>query len=165
MSTEAPLTGIVVTELGSRIGAGVCGSVAQLGATVVVPEAARPDEGKQAHRQQFMAGKWSMTFDRGNSSDTLLLECLVGRSGVLILERYRSERPVLLGRHSDHSRVVCDVTAFGRGNMGFAESPPTPIALPIVEFMSGIYGAAALPSRIACSAPRRRRTAHRYGTL
>jgi crotonobetainyl-CoA:carnitine CoA-transferase CaiB-like acyl-CoA transferase len=167
MSTEAPLTGSVVAELGSRIGAGVCGSVlAQLGATVVVPEAERADEGKQAHRAQFMAGKRSMTYDRGSCSDTLLLERLVDRSDVLILSSDIDRKdPSYWSRYSDHSRVVCDVTAFGRRDSelsgepyteaqvqavsgiidttGFAESPPTPIALPIVEFMTGIYAAAA----------------------
>jgi crotonobetainyl-CoA:carnitine CoA-transferase CaiB-like acyl-CoA transferase len=58
VSTKTPLHDIIVTELGGRIGAGVCGSIlAQLGATVIVPEDGRG--GKAEHRTQLIAGKLS----------------------------------------------------------------------------------------------------------
>src|SRR5262245_4075783 len=51
VTTRSPLHGIIVTELGGRIGAGVCGSIlAQLGATVTSGRSA-PGQSKSSLRR------------------------------------------------------------------------------------------------------------------
>ena len=80
MMPRAPLSGVVVTELGGRIGVGVCGSLlAQLGATVIVPEWSDAHAGKHRHRAQMIAGKKSIGLRRGEASEQALLGRLVER--------------------------------------------------------------------------------------
>jgi crotonobetainyl-CoA:carnitine CoA-transferase CaiB-like acyl-CoA transferase len=163
VTNKTPLHDIIVTELGGRVGAGVCGSIlAQLGATVIVPEDGRG--GKAEHRTQLMAGKLSVRLDAQAASDVELLEGLVARSDVLIVSSDVDQ----LASHArwlvDRKRVVCNVTAFGDSGplsgkpyseaqvqalsgildtTGIASGTPTPIQLPLVEFMTGIYAAVA----------------------
>jgi crotonobetainyl-CoA:carnitine CoA-transferase CaiB-like acyl-CoA transferase len=167
VTTNTPLHDIIVTELGGRIGAGVCGSIlAQLGATVVVPEGGTG--GKAEHRAQLMAGKLSIRLDAQAVSDVKLLDRLVARSDVLIVSSdVDPQLPSYFGWLVDTKRVVCNVTAFGDSGplsgkpyseaqvqalsgildtTGTASAAPTPIQLPLVEFMTGIYAA------IACQA-------------
>jgi len=165
MTKRAALTGIVVAELGDRVGAGVCGSLlAQLGATVVVPEWSDAQLGKHRHRAQMLAGKKSIGLRRGDASDQALLDRLVERSDVLITssDLDPASRPGSWSKAA--TRVECDITAFGEGaalsgepfsdaqvqalsgildTTGMPDGPPTPIRLPIVEFMTGVYAAAA----------------------
>jgi crotonobetainyl-CoA:carnitine CoA-transferase CaiB-like acyl-CoA transferase len=165
VKSPAALDGIVVTELGDRIGAGVCGSIlAQLGATVIVPEWSGSRRGKHRHRAQMLAGKSSVVVSRGDAAGEAFLERLIDRSDVLILSSDfdPAKRPGAWPR--PESRVECDVTAFGEGGpmagkafsdaqiqavsgivdtTGMADGPPTPIRLPIVEFMTGVYAAAS----------------------
>lgn len=165
MTRRAVLNGVVVAELGDRIGAGVCGSLlAQLGATVIVPEWPGTDVGKHRHRSQMIAGKKSIGFTRGNAPDRALLDSLVARSDVLITSSDfdPGSRPGAWPKAA--TRVECDITAFGEGGAlagepfsdaqiqalsgildttGMPDGPPTPIRLPIVEFMTGVYAAAA----------------------
>src|SRR5580698_2716881 len=112
--TRAILEGIVVAELGNRIGAGVCGSLlAQLGATVVVPEWTGSATGKHRHRAQMLAGKKSLVLRRDNAADMVLLERLVARSDVLVLSSdFDATMRAGVWPQAD-SRVECDVTAFG----------------------------------------------------
>jgi crotonobetainyl-CoA:carnitine CoA-transferase CaiB-like acyl-CoA transferase len=164
VSTKTPLHDIIVTELGGRIGAGVCGSIlAQLGATVIVPEDGRG--GKAEHRTQLIAGKLSVRLDARAASDVELLEGLVARSDVLIVSSdVDTQVPSYAHWLVDRKRVVCNVTAFGDSGplfgkpyseaqvqalsgildtTGNAGAAPTPIQLPLVEFMTGIYAAVA----------------------
>ncbi|MDB5592432.1 CoA transferase [Enterovirga sp.] len=160
MTRSLPLAGVVVVEPGARIGAAVCGSLlAHLGATVIVPEGLAADGGgKFRHRDQMIAGKLSVR------ADADMLDRLVARSDIVLLSsdldpgRRPGAWPGAAGR------VECDVTAFGdSGPMaglafsdaqiqalsgiidttGMADGPPAPIRLPIVEFMTGVYAAAA----------------------
>jgi len=86
MSTKAPLQNVIATELGSRISAGVCGTIlAQLGATVVVPEGEHRKGGKRKYRAQFMAGKRSLVLDMREANDVELRKRLIRRSDLLIL--------------------------------------------------------------------------------
>lgn len=164
MKRSAPLDGIVVIELGSRIGAGVCGSLlAQLGATVIVAEQLGSTEGKLRYRAQMLAGKMSVVLNE-TKADAELLNKLVTRCDVLILSSdvYPAGHPGAWPQSA--SRVECDVTAFGdSGPMagknfsdaqiqalsgivdttGMPDAGPTPIRLPVVEFMTGVYAAAA----------------------
>ena len=169
VTTKTPLHDIIVTELGGRIGAGVCGSIlAQLGATVIVPEGLHGEGGKTQHRTQLMAGKLSVFLDARAAVDIELLDRLIACSDVVITS---SDVDAQLASYeqlsADTKRVVCNVTAFGDSGplcgkpysetqiqalsgildtTGLAGSPPTPIRLPLVEFMTGMYAA------IACQA-------------
>jgi crotonobetainyl-CoA:carnitine CoA-transferase CaiB-like acyl-CoA transferase len=164
VTTKAPLHDIIVTELGGRVGAGVCGSIlAQLGATVIVPEGGTGS--KTEHRAQLMAGKLSARLDARIASDVELLDRLVARSDVLIVSSDVDGELASYARWLvDTKRVVCNVTAFGDSGplcgkpyseaqvqalsgildtTGIASAAPTPIQLPLLEFMTGIYAAVA----------------------
>ncbi|HEY0570461.1 MAG TPA: CoA transferase, partial [Enterovirga sp.] len=165
MTRPAALDGVIVAELGERIGAGVCGSLlAQLGATVIVPERPGAAGGKHRHRAQMLAGKLSVVLRPDNAADAALLDRLVARSDILILSSDLDPARRPRAWPESGSRVECDVTAFGdSGPMagkpfsdaqiqalsgildttGMADGPPTPIWLPIVEFMTGVYATAA----------------------
>jgi crotonobetainyl-CoA:carnitine CoA-transferase CaiB-like acyl-CoA transferase len=163
VTTKTPLHDIIVTELGGRIGASVCASIlAQLGATVIVPEGGTG--GKAEHRAQLMAGKLSVRLD-ARASEVELLDRLVARSDVVIMSSDVDTQPPFYDRWlADTQRVVCNVTAFGDSGplsgkpysdaqvqalsgildtTGLPSSAPTPIKLPLVEFMTGIYAAVA----------------------
>jgi crotonobetainyl-CoA:carnitine CoA-transferase CaiB-like acyl-CoA transferase len=164
---DAPtaLDGVIVVELGDRIGAGVCGSLfAQLGATVVVPERPGPSEGKHRFRAQMLAGKMSVAWRPDHADDAALLERLVARSDILILSSDLDPTMRPGTWPGSGSRVECDITAFGNsGQMagtpfsdaqiqalsgildttGMADGPPTAIRLPLIEFMTGVYASAA----------------------
>jgi crotonobetainyl-CoA:carnitine CoA-transferase CaiB-like acyl-CoA transferase len=165
MTGPVALDGVVVAELGARIGAGICGSLlAQLGATVIVPEWPAARDGKHRHRAQMIAGKMSVLLHPDDAADADILRQLVARSDVLILSSDLDpvQRP---GAWPGSAlRIECDVTAFGQGGpmagkplsdaqiqalsgiadtTGMPDGPPVPIRLPIVEFMTGAYAAAA----------------------
>lgn len=162
------LKGIVVAELGARIGAGVCGSLlAQLGGRVIVPEL--PVDfayGKSLHRNQLMPGKLSLVPRQEDRGDRELLRAIVARSDIVIVSS--DVDPAFLGSDvvngRDARQIICDVSAFGDSGplsglpstdveiqalsgildtTGLPDGPPTPIRFPIVEFMTGVYAAAA----------------------
>src|SRR5262249_38120669 len=162
--TNTPLHDIIVTELGGRIGASVCASVlARPGATVIVPEGGTG--GKAEHRAELMAGKLSVRLDAQAASEVELLDRLIARSDVVIMSSdVDTQLPFYDRWLADTQRVVCNVTAFGDSGplsgkpysdaqvqalsgildtTGLASSAPTPIKLPLVEFMTGIYAAVA----------------------
>lgn len=165
MRKHAAIDGVVVLELGERIGAGVCGSLlAQLGGTVIVPEWSDTDVGKHRHRAQMIAGKKSIGLTDGDAGDRALLDRLVARSDVVITssDLDPASRPGAWPNAA--TRVECDVTGLGDGSAkagdplsdaqiqaltgildttGMPDTGPTPIRLPIVEFMTGVYAAAA----------------------
>ena len=165
MTHRAVLGGLVVAELGDRIGAGVCGSLlAQLGAIVIVPEWSNATEGKHRHRAQMVAGKKSIGLRRGDTSDDALLIRLIERSDVLITSSDLDPACRPGSWPKAETRVECDITAFGESGVlagepfsdaqiqalsgiidttGMPDGPPTPIRLPIVEFMTGVYAAGA----------------------
>ena len=162
------LDGVLVVELGQRVGSAVCGSLlAQLGATVVCvehPDGTRADT-KWTDRPQLAAGKLSLVPD-GPSERTLLVE-LLRRCDVIItsadIDRLRLGDDGLPAAPPD--AIVCDVTAFGVGTdpamegcselqiqaltgvldtTGHADGPPSPITIPLIEHVSGTYAAGAV---------------------
>jgi len=165
VTRRAVLGGLVIAELGDRIGAGVCGSLlAQLGATVIVPEWSDARAGKHRHRAQMVAGKKSVDLHRGHASEQALLDRLIERSDVLITSSDLDPASRPGSWPKAETRVECDITAFGEGGAlagkpfsdaqiqalsgildttGMPDDAPTPIRLPIVEFMTGVYAAAA----------------------
>jgi len=160
---ETALAGILVVELGSRIAAGVCGSLlAQLGATVVLVETGQPARpgSKWQDRAQFAAGKLSVLVDP--AKDRTWLENLIGAAGIVITAS--DTDGAAWPRADDARKVVCDITAYGREGgragvpdgefqiqavsgitetTGLSDGPPVPIVIPVVEYMTGIYAAGA----------------------
>lgn len=153
MAEDGALTGTLVMELGSRIAAGVCGSLlSQLGATVVVVEPSQTSTaGKWKHRAQFVAGKLSILDDRDLIGD------FVARCDAVLLSSDVDDAQLA----PPGEAVVCDITAFGSGapetasewqiqalsgiveTTGMADGAPVPVALPIIEFMTGVCAAAS----------------------
>jgi crotonobetainyl-CoA:carnitine CoA-transferase CaiB-like acyl-CoA transferase len=165
LTHRAVLSDVVVAELGDRIGVGVCGSLlAQLGATVIVPEWVDNIAGKHRYRDQMVAGKKSIRLRRDDLSDQPLLDRLVGRSDILITSSDLDPASRPGAWPNPATRVECDITAFGENaalagepfsdaqiqalsgildTTGMPDGPPTPIRLPVVEFMTGVYAAAS----------------------
>lgn len=155
------LDGVLVVEIGARVGASVCGSLlAQLGATVVYvePPAGLAGTHKGARREQFAAGKLSLS---ARADDALLQRTIDASDAVIVSSDVQSDA-VIVG--PDTRRVVCDVTAFGAASdpdaadgeevlvqalsglvdtTGDPAAPPTAMSIPLTEFMTGVYAAAA----------------------
>lgn len=159
---SAALQGLLVVELGSRIGVGACGSLlAQLGAEVVMiePSADRNKVGKYRHRAVFAAGKRSLNRGKG---DTLAALAALADVVLVSSDLDGKSEPVLGAIRA--GAIVCDVTAHGRNAVyerppsewqiqaetaliettGLDDGPPLIIPLPVVELMTGCYAAAAI---------------------
>lgn len=168
MQHESVLGGVTVLELGVRIGASVAGSaLAQLGATVVFVELAAAGglQSKFSCREQFAAGKLSLLPDQGDAADQRLLRGLAASCDVVLLSSDLDPQESRTLRGAAAGAVVCDITAFGAtgplagrpcsdaqvqalsgilGCTGTPASGPTPIPLPLVEHMAGLYAAGAV---------------------
>ncbi len=164
---ETALDGLLVVELGTRIGVGVCGSLlAQLGATVVCVEAeARvPFAGKSRYRPLLAAGKLSLVPDASERRDRDLVARLIAQSGVVLCSSDIDAAAFAAPKGTSDGPVVCDITAYGAtgplagkadtdlqieaasgiiDTTGMADGPPAAIGLPLLEFLTGIYAAAA----------------------
>lgn len=158
---QGALQGLVVTELGGRIGAAVCGALlAQLGATVVLVE--RGPGRERRHRAQLTAGKLSLL---AGPQDAGLLERLLARSDVVLTSSDVDPPSALPPTDVPGGPVLCDVTASGAtGAMaglawselqvqalsglcdttGHTDGPPVPIGLPITDYLAGTYAAGAV---------------------
>lgn len=167
--TAKSLDGILVVELGARIGAGVCGSLlAQLGAETVLVELPPSDDlpSKRDHRTAFAAGKLSFRPDPASEADIDLLRRLVARADVLVISSdLDSPLAEILREGWGDATIVCDITGYGRtgplagqpdtdwqiqalagivDTTGMADGPPVPSPLPVVEYMTGVYAASAV---------------------
>lgn len=163
------LEGVTVLELGVRIGASVAGSMlAQLGATVVFVEGATASGGvatKFSCRPQFAAGKLSLLRESGSETDRRLLAELAAAADVVLLSSDLDPQDIRGCSGAAAGAVVCDITAFGSsgplagrpcsdaqiqalsgilGCTGMPTRAPTPIPLPLVEHMAGLYAAGAV---------------------
>jgi crotonobetainyl-CoA:carnitine CoA-transferase CaiB-like acyl-CoA transferase len=171
--SETALTGTLVTEIGARVGAGVCGSLLrQLGATVVLVEQPAPaagsgDPSSHTLKRQLSANKISFVPQPASGRDAERVQRLLARSDVVLTSSdvddatWRVAAPV--GDEAS-APIVCDITAFGStgplakakysdlqiqafsgivDTTGMPGEPPVPIGVPIVEFMTGTYAAAA----------------------
>lgn len=163
-SSSEWLAGRLVVELGGRIAVGVCGSLlSQAGATVVFVEPREAAKrGKFASRDLWAAGKRSLAIDVQDSADMALLNRLLEQADILVTS---SDWDDVLGEavpaYSSNA-TICDFTAFGddSGERGLAEvdlqalsgvthttgfpgGPPCLLQVPILEYSSGVYGAAA----------------------
>jgi crotonobetainyl-CoA:carnitine CoA-transferase CaiB-like acyl-CoA transferase len=171
-ATGSALSGVVVLEVGGRIGAGVCGSLlAQLGATVILVESGDDRmDGKWRRRAACAAGKVSLKINSSERGDRDLLRKVIERSDVVLLSSDTDNTFAdLIGSATEQNRIVCDVTAYGHDGplagqadsewqiqaltgivetTGSGEGTPTPIPLPIVEYMTGVYAAGAVAAAL-----------------
>jgi crotonobetainyl-CoA:carnitine CoA-transferase CaiB-like acyl-CoA transferase len=160
---EDCLRGVSVVQVGQRVAVAVCGHVLhELGADVVVVDGAvdgvaavtRPGD-----REVFDLGKRRHAPSPTGADEALAH--LARGADVLLLAPDATDASAWDRWVSDH-QVRCDVTAFGIdaiGTMpeltefeiqaisglvettGFPGEPPTPIHIPIVEIMTGLYAA------------------------
>lgn len=160
------LDGYLITEIGGRVAAGVCGSLlAQLGATVVYIDGQASEVGKKdGHRDQFAAGKLSFAPDLKREDDRNLLRQLLSASHAIITSSDVDARAITEVVGNRANRVLCDITAFGRvgplagqpysetlvqalsgiaDTTGMPNGLPVPIAVPVVDYLAGSYAAAA----------------------
>ncbi len=166
---SSPLSGVLVLELGQRVGTSLCGSLlAQLGAEVIFVERAQtstPTETKLQHRSVMVAGKLSLAFDDRQVADRELMAKLARRADVVLLSGdMESPAPEWLPARGTN-QVRCDLTAFGADGpcagqawseqmvqgisgvmhaTGLRDGPPVPIEFPLLEFMAGTNAASAV---------------------
>lgn len=174
-NSESPnaLSDLLVVELGSRIAAGVCGSLlAQLGATVVLVESAGQTwrgsgtDSKWDFRAQFAAGKRSIATPA--DQDDPLLANLLQRADVVIVSSDREPHFQDISQRTRADAVICDITAYASNGAtvdpgiwgdadwqvqaraglvattGAEAGPPLSVPFPILEFLTGAYSAAAV---------------------
>jgi len=168
MADKLPFDGLVVVELGARIGASACGSLlAMAGATVIVAEPAdAPPVGKYKNRAISTAGKRSVVVCPGNSADQALLHHALAAADVVIVS---SDMPDGLAfEPTGPDAIICDVTALAERKphedllcdklvqaltgiasvTGTAEGTPTLSDAAILDLGSGIYAAAAVAAAV-----------------
>jgi len=159
-----PLAGLLVVELGERMGAAVCGSLlAQLGADVAIVERSGvPARDKWASRAANTLGKRSLLVRTGDAGDDAFLDELLRAADIVLMSSDVSPGY----RHKPHpEQIVCDVTAFGASGplagkpysdvlvqavagladtTGDPDAEPSRIGFPFCEVSAGIYAAAAV---------------------
>jgi crotonobetainyl-CoA:carnitine CoA-transferase CaiB-like acyl-CoA transferase len=169
LSGELPFDGLVVVELGARVGASACGSLlAMAGATVIVAEPENPPPvGKYNNRAISVAGKRSIMIRKGAPSDAALLRhALDVADVVLISSDLPSELPT--DWSAGPNSIVCDITALAERQphdellcdklvqaltgiaavTGTAEGTATLSDAAILDLGSGIYAAAAIAAAV-----------------
>ncbi len=162
------LDGVLVVELGGRISVGACGSLlAQAGATVVFvePRIKTRNDGKWAQRALYAAGKESLKIDFSEPEDVAVVQSLLRRAEfVLLSSDWDDPLPSDLQEAWNGAAAVCDFTAFNAGSdernqpftdamiqaisgvadtSGFTDGPPVPLSVPVMEYSTAVYGAAA----------------------
>jgi crotonobetainyl-CoA:carnitine CoA-transferase CaiB-like acyl-CoA transferase len=168
-SGKLPYEGLVVVELGARIGAAACGSLlAMAGATVIAVEPERPAPvGKYKTRSVSVAGKRSIVIRKGDRADEALLRHALDAADIVLLSSdLPSEIPVDWKAGADC--IVCDVTALAERQphdellcdklvqaltgiavvTGTAESTATLSDAAILDLGAGIYAAAAVAAAL-----------------
>lgn len=166
---KLPFEGLVVVELGARVGAAACGSLlAMTGATVIVVEPANlPPVGKYLNRAVAFAGKRSIVVRDGDKSDEVLLRhALAAADVVLISSDLPGELPAdwapgpdtilcditALAERQPHENLLCDKLVQALSGIasvtGTAEGAPTLSDAAILDLGSGIYAAAAIAAAL-----------------
>lgn len=167
------LSGISVVEIGSRISAGLCGSLlADAGASVYFiepPEDQQGSSAKWANRALHAAGKHSVAVD--TEADRDRLTAIIGACDVVLLSSdVDPDWAVEIAKTVAPGKILCDFTAFGHSGplagqafddamvqsicgvahtTGFADGPPVALQVPLLEYSTGTYGAAAIVAALA----------------
>jgi crotonobetainyl-CoA:carnitine CoA-transferase CaiB-like acyl-CoA transferase len=166
---KLPFDGLVVLELGARIGAAACGSLlAMAGATVIVAEPENPPPvGKYNNRTISVAGKRSIMIRKDDTSDAALLRHALDVADVVLVS---SDLPGALPADwtAGADSIVCDITALAERKphdellcdklvqaltgiaavTGTADGTATLSNAAILDLGSGIYAAAAVAAAI-----------------
>lgn len=163
-------------ELGSRLSAGVCGSLlAEAGATVFCvepPPGNRPAGDKWAARDLYAAGKHSLIAEGATVARDERLIRLAERADVVLLSSdIDPAHCAVLAEHSRDAAIVCDFTAFGKEGplsgeafddamvqalagvahtTGRSNGPPVALRVPVIEYSTGAYGAASVAAALIC---------------
>jgi crotonobetainyl-CoA:carnitine CoA-transferase CaiB-like acyl-CoA transferase len=173
MTTDAPLSGILVTELGSRLATSISGNLLmQLGAKVVSVELPGSDDRydfKGAHRPVMMAGKLSFAPRENNAEDEEALAQLINASDLVLTSSDVASPMERRALEWAKDTIVCDITAYGHAGpmagkpasefelqaltgvsdtTGLADGPPTPILLMIISYLTGSYATIAALSAL-----------------
>ncbi len=165
--TKLPFDGLIVLELGQRLGAAACGTLlASAGATVIVAEPGDvAASGKFRNRALAVAGKRSIVIRPGNAKDDALLARAAAAADVIILS---SDIENGLVAEGGPDTIVCDVTALAqpaeRSDLlcdklvqaltgiaavtGTASGAPALSDAAILDLGSGIYAAAAVAAAL-----------------
>jgi crotonobetainyl-CoA:carnitine CoA-transferase CaiB-like acyl-CoA transferase len=166
---DLPFEGLIVVELGARIGAAACGSLlAMAGATVIAVEPENPAQvGKYKTRSISLAGKRSIVIRKNDKTDQALLRHALDAADVVLLSSdLLSELPA--GWKAGEDCIVCDITALAERQpheelvcdklvqaltgiaavTGTAESTATLSDAAILDLGSGIYAAAAVAAAL-----------------
>src|SRR6185369_8572571 len=167
---KLPFDGLVVVELGARIGAAACGSLlAMAGATVnaAEPGGELPSLGKFKNRAASLAGKRSIVVRANNSADDALLRHALAAADVIITS---SDMPGIatVSPADFPDAIVCDITALAERQAysellddklvqalsgiavvtGTAEGTATMSDAAVLDLGSGIYAAAAIAAAL-----------------
>jgi crotonobetainyl-CoA:carnitine CoA-transferase CaiB-like acyl-CoA transferase len=165
LTFDGALAGTIVVELGAREAVGICGSLlAQLGATVIIVEPSERAAPRDACRGQSAAGKLSVSYNGKSDQDRKLLGALMARADVVLTSSDVDPADLRISS-MEPENIVCDITAFGGTGplagrafsemqlqalsgivhtTGNRDGPPLPICVPVIGYMTGAYGAAAV---------------------
>ena len=162
---QLPFDGVIVLELGRRLGVAACGSLlASAGATVIVAEPAGVRDGKFKNRALSCAGKRSIVIDAGKPGDKALLTHALAAADVVITSSDLPDDLLNTAKSAGPDTIVCDITALahekaGAGLLcdklvqaltgiaavtGTAAGAPALSDAAILDLGAGIYGASAI---------------------
>ncbi|MBV1868569.1 MAG: CoA transferase [Marinosulfonomonas sp.] len=167
------LAAISVVEIGSRISVGVCGSLlAEAGADVFFVEPRKTaTSNKWENRKLYASGKHAILADPDDKSDVEMLTRLIQTADVVLVSG--DVDPAAWQSIVDdcqEAAIVCDFTAFGKDGplagkpyddalvqamsgvahtTGFADGPPVTLQVPLLEYSTGTYGAAAIVAALS----------------
>ena len=162
---KGPLEGLLVVELGGRIGIGGAGCLlGELGAEVVLVETPADAGHKWRHRASFAAAKRSLLVDP--EIDGEMLESLLRHADV-VLASSDDGGPLADLAVAGDGTIRLDLTALGADGQaggagdgeiqamsgilettGLADGPPVPMGAPALEFSAGLYAVAAVLSAL-----------------
>jgi crotonobetainyl-CoA:carnitine CoA-transferase CaiB-like acyl-CoA transferase len=166
---QLPFDGIVVLELGQRLGVAACGALlAGAGATVVVAEPAGADAGKFKNRALSCAGKCSIVIRPGDADDAALLTHAIAAADVIITSSDLPDDLLEAAAAAGPDTIVCDITALAHETArsellcdklvqaltgiaavtGTATGAPALSDATILDLGAGIYGAAAIAAAL-----------------
>ena len=150
------LDGVLVVELGQRLGAGICGSLlAEAGAQVVSIE---HEQGLGPHRKieartSLAAGKKTCRAFLGDHAGDLVAD-IIGRADVVIVSSDCDPVwPPAVVDALKAGHILCDITAFGRGKGPLAGQRDA--GDPIVQALAGVMDTSGEPDGAPafCAAP------------
>lgn len=164
-TSSSPLRGVIVIELGGRLGVSACGALlAELGATVIMIEPHSTKlHGRSALKTPFCYGKYSVCCDLSQQVDHTFASEIIDSAGIVLLSSDDTEKidSEMLQRCMKRP-VFCDISATGAtgplarqalsdamiqalcgimDTTGLVDGPPVQIGIPVAELSTAIYAA------------------------